>query len=103
MTSEPDHYRLLGIDPKASAREIRRAWLKFARREHPDLNPGDREAPARYARLQEAYRVLSQRSLREEYDRRGRQPAAAPPAAGTKTRCTMTELAGNPPKDLSMK
>ncbi|HWR97460.1 MAG TPA: J domain-containing protein [Candidatus Methanoperedens sp.] len=77
MTAEPDHYRLLGIDPKASAREIKRAWLKLARREHPDVNPGDREAPSRYARLQEAYRVLSQRPLREEYDRRGRQ--AGPP------------------------
>jgi molecular chaperone DnaJ len=77
VTAEPDHYRLLGLDPKASAREIRRAWLKFARREHPDLNPGDREAPARYARLQEAYRVLSQRSLREEYDRRGSHPGPA--------------------------
>ena len=78
---EHDHYRLLGVDPKASAREIKRAWLKIARREHPDLNPGDREAAARYARLQEAYRVLSQRTLREEYDRRGRTPAPAQPEA----------------------
>lgn len=80
--TEPDYYRLLGVDPKASAREVRRAWLKVARREHPDVNPGDREAPARYARLQEAYRVLSQRPLREEYDRRGRLAPPAHPEAG---------------------
>lgn len=83
--TEPDYYHLLGIDPKASAREIRRAWLKIARREHPDLNPGDREAPARFTRLQEAYRVLSQRPLREEYDRRGRHAAPTHPE-GTKSR-----------------
>lgn len=81
---EHDHYRLLGVDPKASAREIRRAWLKIARREHPDLNPGDREAAARYARLQEAYQVLSQRTLREEYDRRGHAGPAHAEAAKTR-------------------
>jgi molecular chaperone DnaJ len=78
MDTEQDYYRLLGVDPKAGAREIKRAWLKIARRLHPDVNPGDREAAARYALLEEAWRVLSQRALREEYDRRGRRPA--PPA-----------------------
>jgi molecular chaperone DnaJ len=78
-TTDPDHYAVLGVDAKASAREIKRAWLKLARREHPDVNPGDREAAARFARMAEAWRVLSQRGLREEYDKRGRRPAA--PAA----------------------
>ncbi len=75
MEEEQDYYSLLGVDPKAGAREVKRAWLKLARREHPDVNPGDQEVAARYALLQEAWRVLSQRSLREEYDRRGRRPA----------------------------
>jgi len=75
--AEQDYYRIIGVDPKASVREVKRAWLKIARREHPDVNPGDREAAARYALLQEAWRVLSQRTLREEYDQRGRRPAAA--------------------------
>ena len=78
MEADHDYYRTLGVDPKAGAREIKRAWLKIARREHPDVNPGDRDAAARYALAQEAWRVLSQRALREEYDRRGRRPA--PPA-----------------------
>jgi molecular chaperone DnaJ len=81
LDAEQDYYRLLGVDPKASVRQIRRAWLKIARREHPDVNPGDRESAARYALLQEAWRVLSQRALREEYDRRGRRPAPAPGAS----------------------
>ena len=68
---EQDYYVILGVDPKAGAREIKRAWLKLARREHPDVNPGDREAAARYALMQEAWRVLSQRALREEYDQPG--------------------------------
>ena len=75
METEQDYYRILGVDPKASAREIKRAWLKLARREHPEVNPGDRAAAARYPQLKEAWRVLSQRVLREEYDKRGRRPA----------------------------
>lgn len=78
MDAEQDYYRILGLDPRAPAREVKRAWLKLARREHPDVNPGDRGAAARYALAQEAWRVLSQRALREEYDRRGRRPS--PPA-----------------------
>jgi molecular chaperone DnaJ len=74
---EQDYYVLLGVDPKANSREIKRAWLKLARREHPDVNPGDREAATRYILLQEAWRVLSQRASREEYDHRGRRPVSA--------------------------
>jgi len=77
VESEQDYYLILGVDPKAGAREIKRAWLKLARREHPDVNPGDREAANRYSLMQEAWRVLSQRGLREEYDRRGRRPVPA--------------------------
>ena len=76
---EQDYYRILGVDAKASARDIRRAWLKLARREHPDVNPGDRGAVARYTLIEEAWRVLSHRESRADYDRQGCRAAAPAP------------------------
>jgi len=83
-----DYYVILGVDPKAAPRDIKRAWLKLARREHPDVNPGDREAAARFTLMQEAWRVLSQRTLREEYDQRGRRPVPVSGAPGAEAGAT---------------
>lgn len=74
---EKNYYQILGVTSKAADREIRRAYLKLARREHPELNPGDREAAARFGKIQEAYRVLSHRASREMYDRQGKAPSPA--------------------------
>ena len=54
-----DYYAILGLSKKAPAKQIERAYLKQARRLHPDLNPGDKKAAADFRRLQEAYRTLS--------------------------------------------
>jgi molecular chaperone DnaJ len=73
-----DYYAILGVSRKASARELERAYIKLARRLHPDVNPGDRRAAAEFRRIKEAWRVLSDEKARRRYDRTGEEPA--PPA-----------------------
>jgi curved DNA-binding protein CbpA len=65
------HYEVLGVDPRASTEEIRRAYLAGARRHHPD-RLGDAEAPSgseRMLQVNEAWSVLSDRARRTAYDR----------------------------------
>lgn len=69
-----DYYILLGVKPSASHGEIRRAFRKLARKFHPDINPGDRVAAARFQRIAEAFDVLSDPGKREDYDTLGAQP-----------------------------
>lgn len=66
-----DLYRILGVARGAGKREIQRAYMKRARCHHPDVNPGDPGAAARFREIQEAYRVLSQPKYRSLYDRKG--------------------------------
>jgi len=54
-----DYYRVLGVSKKASAKEIKAAYRRLARKHHPDVNPGSREAEARFKEINEAYEVLS--------------------------------------------
>ena len=54
-----DFYKTLGVGRKASAPEIKKAYRKLARKYHPDLNPGDKDAENRFKEIQEAYAVLS--------------------------------------------
>jgi molecular chaperone DnaJ len=87
-TTKPDYYDLLGVSRKASAKDIRGAFRKLARKYHPDLNPGDKSAEEKFKQLQEAYDVLSDTKKRQMYDQYGfysdniPQGAPAPGAAG---------------------
>ena len=68
---ERDYYQFLGVKRSASEQEIRQAYRKLARQYHPDRNPGDKEAEAKFKEVQEAYEVLSDKANRVQYDRGG--------------------------------
>ena len=78
-TSKTDYYELLGVSRKASAKDIRNAFRKLARKYHPDLNPGDKAAEEKFKQLQEAYDVLSDSKKRQMYDQYGFYSENMPP------------------------
>ncbi len=78
-SSKQDYYEQLGVPRKATAKEIRTAFRKLARKYHPDLNPGDKSAEEKFKQLQEAYDVLSDTKKREMYDQYGFYSDNAPP------------------------
>jgi molecular chaperone DnaJ len=77
-TSKTDYYELLGVTRKATAKDIRAAFRKLARKYHPDLNPGDKAAEEKFKQLQEAYDVLSDGKKRQMYDQYGFYSENAP-------------------------
>lgn len=76
-----DYYKVLGVEKGTALPEIKKAYRKLARKYHPDLNPGDKTAEARFKEIQEAYAVLSDAKKRAQYDQFG-DLGGAPPGAG---------------------
>ena len=66
-----DYYKILGVDRKASADDIRKAYRKLALKYHPDRNPGDKAAEDRIKEVNEAYQVLGDDQKRARYDQLG--------------------------------
>ncbi len=71
MADKRDYYEVLGVDRSAGEEEIKKAYRKLAKKYHPDMNPGDKEAEAKFKEATEAYSVLSDEEKRQQYDQFG--------------------------------
>jgi molecular chaperone DnaJ len=76
-----DYYKTLGVDKKASPEELKKAYRKLARQYHPDRNPDDKQAEARFKEISQAHDVLSDPEKRKQYDS-GSGPFANTAAGG---------------------
>ncbi|MFB0547258.1 MAG: DnaJ C-terminal domain-containing protein [Anaerolineae bacterium] len=66
-----DYYKILGVSRNATEKEIKRAYRRLARKYHPDVNPGNKEAEERFKEINEAHEVLTDPEKREKYDQLG--------------------------------
>ena len=80
MAEKRDYYEVLGVPKTATDEEIKKAYRKLAKKYHPDLNPGDKEAEAQFKAAGEAYEILGDKEKRAKYDQFGH--AAFDPSMG---------------------
>ena len=66
-----DYYEVLGIGKNADAKEIKKAYRKLAKKYHPDMNPGDKNAEQKFKEITEAYNILSDDEKKKLYDQYG--------------------------------
>lgn len=101
MTADKDYYEVLGIDPKADAETIKKAYRNLAKQYHPDANPNNPEASERFKEVGEANSVLSDPRKRATYDRMRKRGAfglggapGARPGAPQSTSYSFEDLGG---------
>ncbi len=80
MAEKRDYYEVLGVSKTATEDELKKAYRKLAKANHPDLHPGDKECEARFKEINEAYEILSDSDKRAKYDQYGH--AAFDPSQG---------------------
>ena len=80
MANKRDYYEVLGVDKNATEADIKKAYRSLAKKYHPDINPGNAEAEAKFKEVNEAYEVLSDADKKAKYDQFGH--AAFDPTAG---------------------
>jgi curved DNA-binding protein len=66
-----DYYSTLGVPKTATAKELKQAFRKLARKYHPDVNPGDKASESKFKEVNEAYEVLGDTEKRRKYDELG--------------------------------
>jgi curved DNA-binding protein len=96
-----DYYKILGVSKTASDKEIKAAYRRLAKKHHPDINPGNKEAEARFKEIGEAYDVLSDKEKRKRYDTLGenwqsygQRPQGWPGSQGGGVRIDFEDLGG---------
>ncbi len=82
MAGKRDYYEVLGVNKNASDDEIKKAYRKLAVKYHPDRNPGDKEAEAKFKEINEAHEVLSDKQKRARYDQFGHAGVGGTGSAG---------------------
>lgn len=99
-----DYYAILGVSKDARAEEIKASYRKLAKRYHPDLHPGDKEAEARFKEINEAYATLGDTGTKAKYDldrRKEAEKARTSQAANQRPKKAASRAPVNPDFDFT--